>query len=74
MKRLLLKVTNAILAVLFINQVVTGLVHGMLSHEAYEILHERAGILLAVFGVLHVLLNWSWIKANYLPKGAAPKA
>jgi len=74
MKRLLLKVTNAILAVLFINQVVTGLSHGILSHEAYEILHEWAGILLAAFGFLHVLLNWSWIKANYLSRGSASKA
>ena len=74
MRNSVLKVLNPILGVLLVNQVATGLLHGSLSHEAYEILHEGAGILLAAAAVLHVILNWNWVKANFLKRSAATKA
>ena len=64
----LLKVVNLVLAVLFLNQVLTGLFHSALPHEAYEVLHEGGGIAFAIAGLLHLILNWNWVKANFLPK------
>jgi len=74
MRNSVLKVLNPILGVLLVSQVVTGLLHGSLSHEAYEILHEGGGILFAVTAVMHVILNWNWVKANFLRRKAATKA
>lgn len=61
----MLKVLNPILAVLFLNQILTGAFHGALPHEAFEILHEVSGFVLAGVVVLHVILNWNWVKANF---------
>ena len=63
-----LKIVNPILLVLVLNQLVTGLVGGKLSHEAFEILHEGGGILLAVAVALHLILNWGWVQSTYRKK------
>ena len=68
----LLKILNPILALLFLNQILTGLLHDAIPKEAYEFLHEGGGICFAVAAVLHVILNWNWVKANFYrknPKG-----
>ena len=66
----LLKILNPILAVLLVNQIITGLLHGYLSEEAYEILHGGSGLVFAVAALLHVIMNWNWVKSNFL-KGRA---
>lgn len=63
-----LKMVNPILGICFINQVVTGLIHGMLSHDVYEILHEGGGIVFALLALIHVILNWNWIRTSYFRK------
>jgi len=67
-----LKIVNPILAVLFINQACTGIFHGNLSHEAFEILHEGGGIALIIAGVIHTWLNWNWVAANFFRKRPTP--
>lgn len=61
-----LKVVNPVLGVLLVSQLVTGLVGDSLPHEVFEVLHEGGGIALVAMAVLHVILNWSWVRANYL--------
>jgi len=61
-------IVNPILGVLLINQIMTGLLHKMLPHETFEILHKGGGIVLMAVAVLHVILNWNWIKANFFRK------
>ena len=68
MRTSVLKIVNPILGVLLFNQVMTGLLHDMLPHEAYEVLHEGGGIVFAIVALLHVILNWNWIKANFFRK------
>ena len=66
MKRnFILKILNPILAILFLNQILTGILHDVIPKEAYEFLHEGGGISFAVAAVLHVFLNWNWVKANF---------
>lgn len=61
----LLKILNPILAILFFNQILTGILNDAISKEVYELLHGGGGILFAIVAVLHVILNWNWIKANF---------
>lgn len=60
-----LKILNPILAVLVINQLVTGLSGASLPHEVFEIMHQGGAMVLAAGIVLHLVLNANWIKANY---------
>ncbi|MFA5424676.1 MAG: hypothetical protein WC374_12550 [Phycisphaerae bacterium] len=64
-KNTALKILNLILAVMLINQVVTGLMADELSAGTFEILHEGAGLVLAGLIVLHLVLNFGWIKTSY---------
>ncbi len=65
-KNLLLKIINPILLVLFITQACSGLFRDSLSHELFEIIHEGGGIILVVVSLLHLLLNWGWVRVNFL--------
>jgi len=68
MKNTMLKMLNPALAVLFINQVLMGLMNDILPHKVFEVLHGGGGMVFAVLVVLHVMLNWSWVKANFFRK------
>ena len=69
-----LKVVNPSLGLLLINQAVSGILHSRLPSEVFEIMHGAGGLVLVAVAVLHVILNWSWIKANFFRKKAAEKA
>jgi len=69
-----LKVLNPILAVVVANQIVTGLSRETIPYETFEVMHGGGGILVAVAVVLHVVLNWNWVKATYLKKSRPAKA
>jgi len=62
------KVLNPVIAILLMIQVFSGLFSDSLSHDAFEILHEANGITLAILIVLHIALNWNWVKANFFKK------
>ena len=68
MKKFILKILNPIIALLLINQVFTALISGALSHELFEKLHQTGGLLLLLGVVIHLLLNWSWVKTTYFKK------
>jgi len=61
----MLKILNPILGILFLNQILSGFFHDALPHEAFEILHEGGGIAFTAAVVLHVILNWNWVKATF---------
>lgn len=67
----MLKVLNPILAILIINQALTGLMADQLSHEAFEVLHEGGGLLLVIVAAAHLFLNWGWVKASFFRKTTA---
>ncbi|MFA4982195.1 MAG: DUF4405 domain-containing protein [Candidatus Omnitrophota bacterium] len=56
----------------FITQAVTGLIFffgiDVPNKHALLELHEYNGLLMAALVVIHVTLNWGWIKANILKK------
>ena len=65
---LLLKIVNPVLAVVFLFQMVSGLMHGIIAHDLFEKIHgSSAGILMACV-LIHLILNWNWVKTNLLKK------
>lgn len=66
-KRNLLKIVNLLLGLLILSQATTGLFHDILPRGVFEFLHEGGGLILFVFVLLHVYLNWAWVKANLFP-------
>ena len=73
-KHSVLKVVNLILAVLVLNQLLTGFFRGSLSHEAFEVLHEGGAIVFAMAVAAHVILNWDWIRISYFRRSRTIKA
>jgi len=67
-KNTALKILNPILLVLFVSQAITGLFHAKVSPEAFEFFHEGGGIILIGLIVVHFILNFNWVMANYFPK------
>ncbi len=67
-KNTVLKFLNPILLILFISQAVTGLFHDKISPDAFEFFHEGGGIILIALITVHIILNLSWFRANYLKK------
>ena len=62
----ILRILNPILGILALNQILTGVFRGALSREAFEIVHEEGGFVFAGAALLHVFLNWNWVKASFL--------
>ena len=65
-----LKILNPILAVLLLNQILSGLLREAMPRAVFEVLHQGGGILFAVLALLHVILNWNWVKANFFKRPA----
>jgi hypothetical protein len=62
------KVLVPILAVLLINQIASGMFGMSLSPGAFAVLHRGGAMALLVAAGLHAILNWGWVKANYLKR------
>jgi len=73
-KNTALKIVNPIMGVLLINQVLVAFLHDLLPKEVFEFLHEGGGVVFAVAAILHVTLNWNWIKMNFLQKASKKDA
>jgi hypothetical protein len=67
-KNTALKVVNPILALLILNQPFSGLLLAVTDWEFFEGLHVVGGVLLLVFAVVHVMLNWKWVTSNFRKK------
>ncbi|MBP7050023.1 MAG: hypothetical protein KBE65_03320 [Phycisphaerae bacterium] len=51
---------------LVVTQVLSVIFGEQLSHEAFELIHKGGGALLLIGIGLHVILNWSWVRASLL--------
>ena len=63
-KSTLLKIVNLFVAILFIVQAGTGMGHSVLPDQVFAI-HGYTGFAFAIFVVLHIVLNWAWIRSNF---------
>jgi len=68
-KKTALKIVNVVIAVLILNQAASVGLRGLIGPEAFELLHEGGGALLLLGVVIHVILNWGWVRATFAKKG-----
>ncbi len=67
-KNTALKILNPIMGVLVVNQALTGMLSDAIPYKAFEMLHEGGGPVFVAAVVLHVILNWNWVKTAYFKK------
>jgi hypothetical protein len=67
-----LKLVNPLLFLTLITQVLTGVIFIFRINTGYNRfvgeLHQYNGIFLAVIALAHLILNWSWVKANFFKR------
>jgi hypothetical protein len=66
-----LKILNPILAVLVLNQLLLGLLNDALSDEVFELFHGGGGFLLVMGVIVHLGLNWGWVRVTFFKKKSA---
>jgi hypothetical protein len=64
-KNKMLKLLNPILAILILTQALSALLADHLSHDVFEVVHEGGGVVLVLGIVLHVILNFAWVRTTY---------
>jgi hypothetical protein len=67
-KKTALKIINVIIAILILSQASSATLRGLIGREAFEILHEGGGVLLLIGVIVHVFLNWGWVKSAFFKK------
>lgn len=67
-KASVLRWVNLLLVLLFITQASSGIGHEALSHEVFEKVHGGGGLLFIVLGLIHLILNWGWVKTQLFKK------
>ncbi len=73
MKNKALKILNPILLLLAL-LVLVGLLGYVFTEENFwRELHELGGILFLAGALLHLILNWGWVRASYLKRKSAKK-
>lgn len=65
MKSKWLRILNPILGLAFIFQISVGFSGDFIPIGNFERLHETGAIILLVCVIVHIYLNWQWIKVNY---------
>ncbi|KPL03217.1 MAG: hypothetical protein AMJ90_03650 [candidate division Zixibacteria bacterium SM23_73_2] len=67
-RKYLLKAINIILFVIILCQAATGIGHDYIKEESFERIHSAGGIILVLFVLIHLVLNWGWIRSSYFAK------
>jgi hypothetical protein len=63
-----LKILNPVMAVDFICLAATALLDDVIPPEIYGRVHPVLGFFLVFCVLVHVVLNWAWIKSNFFGK------
>ena len=69
-KNRILKVLNPIIAILILNQAITGMFQEPISHHTYEVVHGGASVVTVIAVIIYVTLDWKWISSNYFKRKA----
>lgn len=72
-KQTMLKIVNVLLFLNIILQGATGLFGDKLglNEDSFELYHVKAGMLLIVLVLIHLILNWGWVKSLFTRKKKA---
>jgi len=64
----MLKYINPIIAILIVSQLMSALLSDILPQEIFEAWHKGGGLLLFIGILVHLVLNWGWVKSTYLKR------
>jgi hypothetical protein len=64
-KQKVLKVVNILMAIDLIALVTTAMLDETLPPEVFARVHPLLGLILVTFVIIHLILNFSWIKSSY---------
>lgn len=64
-KNKLLKVINPIMFILVVLQLVSAILMEATGDSVVKEIHEINGFLLVILVIVHLRLNWNWVKANF---------
>jgi len=64
-----LRLVNVVLLVFLLYQAVTGALSGVMNWDVFEVIHPIGGVILLILGLIHLSLNWGWVRSSLL----APK-
>jgi hypothetical protein len=67
-KNRMLKIVNPALAFFFACQALSGIFHNLIPYEAFKPFHGVCGLVLVVLAIIHLFLNWTWVKSVFLKK------
>ena len=67
-KNTALKITNAVLAVLILTQMLSGFFRASIPYKAFSIVHKDGAIVLLIVVITHIILNRNWIVSAYFRK------
>jgi hypothetical protein len=65
-----LKRVNALLFFFLAYQATTGLLADVMNEKVFEVIHPVGGVILVILGLIHLGLNWGWVRSVYLSKQA----
>lgn len=65
-KQKALRIVNVVLAIDFLLVALAGIFRAFIPYELFYRAHPIGGYLLAALVAVHVYLNWTWIKQNFL--------
>ena len=57
-----LKIVNPVLLLTFLVQALSGLFYRLVPYEVFAPIHRVNGYLLVACALLHIYLNWDWVK------------
>lgn len=63
-----LKIVNTFLAIAFLTLETTAMFHDYIPYSIYRRIHPLAGNTFSTMAVIHVVLNYEWIKKNRLKR------
>jgi uncharacterized membrane protein len=67
-KQKVLLVLNPVMALVLLALAITAMLHVQIPYNIYRILHPGLGYTFLTGVVLHVILNWSWIRTMLLKR------
>jgi predicted ferric reductase len=67
-----LRILNLLLIIVFLFIGSSGILYWLgwldIPYSTFRLVHPLTGLLLVILVILHLILNYNWIKANYLKK------
>lgn len=67
-KSKMLKIINPIMTIIFLCLAGSGLANNFIPYEIFHAVHGKLGFAFVVLVLIHIYLNWNWIKSQFFKK------